>query len=55
MYLQFCHKNIDNSKIQKIPLKRLGEPIEVAHVICWLISDESSYVTGANIPVTGGL
>ena len=49
------NKNIDNSKIQKIPLKRFGESIEVARVICWLISDESSYVTGANIPVTGGL
>jgi len=32
-----------------------SEGMEVARVIYWLISDESSYVTGGNIPVTGGL
>ncbi len=28
---------------------------EGIRVICWFILDESSYITGANIPVTGGL
>lgn len=37
-----------------IPLGRAGDPIEVAHAILWLISDEASYTTGATIDVAGG-
>lgn len=37
------------------PLKRICEPKEVANVIYFLSSDESSYCNGANIPITGGL
>lgn len=37
-----------------IPLGRPGEPEEVGEVVAWLCSDESSYVTGAVIPVDGG-
>lgn len=39
----------------KIPLKRLGDPDEVANVISFLCGDESSYITGATIDVNGGL
>ncbi len=35
-------------------LRRAGQPEEVANVIRFLLSDEASYVTGANIPVDGG-
>jgi beta-ketoacyl ACP reductase len=38
-----------------IPLNRVGKPEEVAAVISWLASEDSSYVTGAVIPVDGGL
>jgi NAD(P)-dependent dehydrogenase (short-subunit alcohol dehydrogenase family) len=37
-----------------IPLKRGGEPIEVARAILWLLSDEASYSTGTFIDVSGG-
>jgi NAD(P)-dependent dehydrogenase (short-subunit alcohol dehydrogenase family) len=37
-----------------VPMKRGGEPVEVAHAILWLLSDDSSYTTGAFIDVTGG-
>lgn len=37
-----------------IPMKRGGEVDEVAHAICWLLSDEASYTTGAILDVTGG-
>ena len=40
---------------RKIPLGRVGLPEEVANVILFLASERSSYVTGANIEVSGGL
>jgi 3-oxoacyl-[acyl-carrier protein] reductase len=38
-----------------IPLRRLGHSREVADVVCFLASDRAAYVTGAVIPVDGGL
>ena len=37
-----------------VPMKRGGEPEEVAAAILWLLSDEASYVNGAIVDVTGG-
>ena len=37
-----------------IPMKRGGEPDEIARAILWLLSDEASYSTGAIIDATGG-
>ena len=36
-------------------LKRLGQPEEIAEVICFLASDAASYITGTNISANGGL
>lgn len=38
----------------KLPMKRAGSAEEVAKAIKWLLSDESSYTTGAILDVTGG-
>ena len=37
-----------------IPMKRGGQPEEVAKTILWLLSEEASYVTGVLVDVTGG-
>lgn len=38
-----------------VPLKRLGSPDEVAATVRFLASDEAAYITGAVVPVDGGL
>ncbi|HET9578353.1 MAG TPA: SDR family oxidoreductase, partial [Usitatibacter sp.] len=37
-----------------VPMKRGGEPEEVARAILWLLSEEASYTTGSFIDVSGG-
>jgi NAD(P)-dependent dehydrogenase (short-subunit alcohol dehydrogenase family) len=41
--------------LQQIPLGRFGAPEEIAGVVTWLASDAAAYVSGAVIPVDGGL
>jgi NAD(P)-dependent dehydrogenase (short-subunit alcohol dehydrogenase family) len=40
--------------LSRTPMKRLGEPSEVADVVAWLASDAASYVTGEIVVVDGG-
>jgi len=41
------------SLINSIPMKRMGQTHEVSELIHWLLSDSSSYISGAIIPITG--
>lgn len=40
---------------ERVPLKRLGTPDDVAKVVLFLASDEAAYITGVNIPIDGGV
>ena len=51
---------IKPSKVRKamedmVPMKRIGDPEEYAYLVCFLASNFSSYITGTNIPIDGGL
>ena len=39
---------------ENVPMKRGGQPEEVADAALWLLSDEASYITGALLDVSGG-
>eukprot|EP00058_Branchiostoma_floridae_P003330 XP_002588818.1 hypothetical protein BRAFLDRAFT_125625 [Branchiostoma floridae] len=42
-------------RIQAIPLQRVGEPEEVANLVLFLATSESSYMTGQAVEITGGM
>jgi len=39
---------------EKVPLRRMGLPADIAPAICFLLSDEANYITGHNLVVDGG-
>lgn len=41
--------------LSTIPLEKLGEPEDIANVVCFLASDETKYITGQTIHVDGGM
>ncbi len=46
---------IKQSYIDKIPLRRFGDPTEVAQTVAFLLSDHASYITGETLKVNGGM
>ena len=38
-----------------LPMKRMGLPLEMAETVAWLCSEASSFITGHNVPVDGGM
>lgn len=39
---------------EKVPMKRMGKPQEISPAVCFLLSDEASYISGHNLMVDGG-
>ena len=48
-------EEVRNTIVAGVPTGRMGRPQEIAHTVAFLASDETTYITGANIPVNGGL
>jgi 2-deoxy-D-gluconate 3-dehydrogenase len=49
------HDELGAAIAHRIPLRRWGEPVDIVGVALWLASEASAYVTGAHIPVDGGV
>ena len=52
--LKKLNETVEYSPDRMTPLRRLGQPFEVAHAVLFLASDEASYITGHTLAVTGG-
>ena len=48
-------EKVKEELLNKIPLKRMAEPVEVANAVAFLLSDEASYITGETLKVNGGM
>jgi 3-oxoacyl-[acyl-carrier protein] reductase len=46
---------IKEEMLKRIPMKRLGQPDDIAKAVVFLASDDASYITGATIHVNGGM
>ena len=46
---------VANQRLDGIPLRRTGEPSDIANTIMFLLSDQGDYMTGQSLNVTGGL
>lgn len=44
-----------NKFYDRIPLRRAGEPEDIASAIAFIASDDARYITGVNLPVDGGI
>jgi acetoacetyl-CoA reductase len=47
-------EDVRDDIIAQIPVGRLGEPDEIAHVVRFLADEKSAFITGANIDINGG-
>ena len=46
---------VKQAMLDRIPMKRMGTPEDIAHVVAFLASEEASYITGQTINVNGGM
>ncbi len=50
-----AHPRLKDKLVGVEPIARMGRPAEIAEAVTWLLSDAASFVTGAAMPVDGGM
>jgi NAD(P)-dependent dehydrogenase (short-subunit alcohol dehydrogenase family) len=50
-----AHPEMRQTFLSGCPMDRLAEPEEIAAAALWLCSDRASFITGATLPVDGGM
>jgi NAD(P)-dependent dehydrogenase (short-subunit alcohol dehydrogenase family) len=50
-----ANERLKKAMIAQEPIGRVGEPEEIGNAVAWLLSERASFVTGAAIPVDGGM
>ena len=50
-----ANERLKKAMIAQEPICRVGEPQEIGNAVAWLLSDRASFVTGAAIPIDGGM
>jgi acetoacetyl-CoA reductase len=48
-------EDVRDAIIQQVPMGRMAYPAEIAYVVSFLTDDRNTYMTGANLPVNGGM
>jgi 3-oxoacyl-[acyl-carrier protein] reductase len=48
-------EKVREAMLAQIPLNRFGAPVEVAHAVAFLASDQAAYITGQVMHVNGGM
>lgn len=51
----WSNQEVADSMLRQHPVRRFGKPEEIAEAVVWLCSDAASFVTGAALPVDGGV
>ena len=47
-------KDMKDAMANQLPVGRLGKDTEIANLICYLLSDDATFITGAIVPIDGG-
>ena len=48
------NESVRESILNKIPMKKIGNPNDIANTVLFLVSNEANYITGQTITVDGG-
>lgn len=51
----FPDREAEQHCAERIPLKRIGQPEDIANMVAFLVSQEAGYITGGAFPVDGGV
>jgi len=55
LFASFAGPKLREALTKAVPLRRLGQPADIASVVAFLASDEASFITGQTVSVSGGL